>query len=509
MTGFRPGASLGATFGVAMASVLLMAMAPTGLPPAPSATEAPRDFDTRIAEIAGRIDANDSAAALAALDALLPTVDLPAQRGTIEGLRSFALARLGRLPEARKAAEAAIAATPAPTMLLLRQLFLTRAFDGDQAAAADAVALITATYPRGARELPSELLFQLLTGLRKDEQKRFDLAYSLAAVDWEPEDGKIGDGDGVRLLVLTGLASRGRLDEAAPIVEKVQDPGVLLRLGIDRRFAPLWPAVEARLGPGARTASEAFVAAAKARFEAAPNSMMARHGYAQALNIAAREPEAVAVLADVAPTPADLARLNNREIWVVNLQADLLANTGRIDAGLARLNALNAGLGDARPELISTAINAALLAESADRPEAALAAIAAAETGAKFASDYGKAFIANARACVLARTGKRAEAIAAAAPVLAQTDNQSARMATQICLGQTDAAAATLIKRLQDAEDGTDMVFELQPFLIADRPGVPGNAHRAALRGLKARADVKAAFLKAGRDLPAAVSPPR
>jgi hypothetical protein len=256
-------------------------------------------------------------------------------------------------------------------------------------------------------------------------------------------------------------------------------------------------------------ASEAFVSAAKSRLDAAPTSLMARHGYAQALNIAARETDAVAALADVAPTPADLAKLNNREIWIVNLQADLLANTGRIDTGLARLTVLNAGLGDARPELISTTINAALLAESAERPEAALAAIAAAETGSKFASDYGKAFIANARACVLARQGKRAEAIAAAAPVLAQADNRSARMATQICLGQTDAAAATLIGRLQDAEDGADMIFELQPFLLADRPGVPGNAHRAGLRTLKARADVKAAYLKVGRDLPAAVSPPR
>lgn len=496
------------------AAMPALAMAPTGLPAGTPTTIAPAlapaaDFETSIGEIAGQIDSGDANGALARLDALLVGVDLPAQRGTVQGLRSFALARLGHIADARQAAEEAVAANPSPSPLLLRQLFLVRAFTGDVNGAADAVTLTAASFPRNVGDLPSEMLFQLFGSLKADDQRRFDLAYSLAAVDWDPRDGKIGDGDAVRLLVMNGLARRDRIDEVAPILAKVQDPAVLLRLGVDRRFASLWPEIERRLGPGARTASEAFVAAAKARYDKAPTSLLARQGYAQSLNIAAREPEAAAVLDGIAPTPADLAKLDSRQIWAVNLQADLLAHTGKADAGLARLRALNSSGGEGRPELISTMINEALMADAAGRPAVALAAADVAQANAKFASDFGKAFIANVRACALTAQGKAAEATTAAAPVLAQTENRNARLQTEICLARYDAAAATLIAMLGDAEDGQDVMFELQPFLIAARPDTPGEVQRAGLRKLKARPDVKAAFLKVARDLPAAVSPPR
>ncbi len=53
------------------------------------------------------------------------------------------------------------------------------------------------------------------------------------------------------------------------------------------------------------------------------------------------------------------------------------------------------------------------------------------------------------------------------------------------------------------------MLFELQPFLIADRDIVRDVRQRSGLRALKARPDVKAAFVKWGRDLPANIAPPR
>ncbi|MFZ4690457.1 MAG: hypothetical protein ACOYLS_14565 [Polymorphobacter sp.] len=46
-------------------------------------------------------------------------------------------------------------------------------------------------------------------------------------------------------------------------------------------------------------------------------------------------------------------------------------------------------------------------------------------------------------------------------------------------------------------------------FLIADQGKLREARQRAGLRALEARPDVKAAYLKVGRDLPAAVAPPR
>jgi hypothetical protein len=82
-------------------------------------------------------------------------------------------------------------------------------------------------------------------------------------------------------------------------------------------------------------------------------------------------------------------------------------------------------------------------------------------------------------------------------------------LAALICLGRMDDAAAAIIRRLEDPDLRTEMIFELQPFLIRDTTKLRDGEQRAALRALKARPDVKAAYLKAGRDLPAAVAPPR
>jgi hypothetical protein len=117
---------------------------------------------------------------------------------------------------------------------------------------------------------------------------------------------------------------------------------------------------------------------------------------------------------------------------------------------------------------------------------------------------------AQARARAFADLGRKDEAAKAAAAILAKPEtNADAYLATLICLGRMDAAAAAIIKRLASPEDRVGMLFDLQPFLIADRPTPRDVGHRAALRALKARPDVKAAYLKAGRDLPAAVAPPR
>ncbi|MFZ4689827.1 MAG: hypothetical protein ACOYLS_11365 [Polymorphobacter sp.] len=281
-----------------------------------------------------------------------------------------------------------------------------------------------------------------------------------------------------------------------------------MRLGIDRRFTALWPDIAARLGPGADIADKAFVDAAKARFDAKPN-LISRLGYAEALNIASREPEAI-VVADVAKTPAELAALADREVWLVNLHAALLGDAGKIDEALARYAAINASPINGRTSLIGTIINQALFAESVDRPKEALTAADFADTTAAATSDYGKMYIAQARTCALTQLGRTADATAAVAPLVAKPeDNAEAYLAAMICLGHMDAAAAAIIQRLGDAEDRTEMLFELQPFLIASRAGPRDARLRAGLRTLKARPDVKAAYVKVGRDLPAAVAPPR
>lgn len=488
-----------------LAPLTLLLMAATTVP----ASNPRPDRGSQIAAAARLVDGNQPAEALAILDPLLANSDLPIERGEVELLRSFALARLNRLPEARKAVEASYAASPSPTPLLLRQLFLLRAFTGDPDGAVQIVQLMAAGDPKWLEQLPGELVFETLGAISDDEARSFDVSFSLVTADYHPVGLPVAVMDSLRLKVVRGLQSRGRLDEAPPVVAQLINTTSLVQLAIDRRFQPLWPALEKRLGPGADIADEAYVKAARAAFESRPGSLADRLGLAEALNIASREEEALAVT-DIAPTAEDLAKFGNRDLWLVNLQAMMLADTGKVDAGLARFALLNTLPIEGRPSLVATLINQAILAESVDRPDAALAAIAQAEAKATDINDYGRRYLDAVRVCALTQLGRKAEAAAAAAPVIAKPDaNADAYRGTMICLGRMDAAAAAVIGQLKNEKTRSDMLFALQPFLITDRATARDRRERAAMRVLKARPDVKAAFLALGRDLPAAVSPPR
>lgn len=487
------------TIWLAPLAALLLAAAPAELP----------DFQKQLATAAGLVDEGKSAEALAILDALRDSTEFPLEKGQVEGLRSFALARANRIPEARKAIEAGVASNPAPTMLLLRQLFLLRAFDGDPKAAGDTLLLIAASDPKGLNTLPTEVVTDVLRASQADKNRAFELDYALVTAGWSPADATLADLDWLRLRLATSLVERDRIEDARPVIDQVLNPVVLVRLGIDRRFASLWPAIEKRLGPGADIADAAYVGAAKERFDKKPDSLIARLGYAEALNIASREPEAMAV-ADVAKTPEELAKLTDREIWLVNLHAELLGDAGKVDAAMARLAALNATPISTRPGMAGTVISEVLLAQSLGRSKDALKLADAAEAKLTGASDYGRLYLAQARACALADLGRKDEAVKAAAPLIDKPDaNDDAYLAAMICLGRMDAAAAAIIRRLASPENRAAMLFNLQPFLINDRPVPRDVAYRAGMRALKARPDVKAAYLKAGRDLPAAVAPPR
>jgi hypothetical protein len=218
--------------------------------------------------------------------------------------------------------------------------------------------------------------------------------------------------------------------------------------------------------------------------------------------------EALERIKDIGASPEALAKMTNRELWTLNLKAALLNDAGRTDEALAVLDAVASLPAEGRPNTLAFRIIAADMAEEASRHADALTRVAAADSADL--NDYGKQALAGIRVCALARSGKLAEAqkIALLAGWTKEGNNR-ALQAAFACLGRLDAAAAVLIKRLDDESSRDDALFELQPFLINDRPNAPDKLTKAALRALKARPDVKAAFLKHGRDLPAAIAPPR
>lgn len=503
-------------FLLAPLTALLIAAAPSAAPSAaptiaaaaaPGAATARED---RLAQAAALVDAGKPNDALAILDPLLQASDLPAEKGQVEGLRSFALARIGKFAEARAAIELAVDAALNPTPLLLRQLFVLRAITGDMPGAAQTLQLVAESNPKWLADLPPELIGEVQRSIASDEQRAFDLAYTLVAAGHAPPDETVSDSDNLRLQVIAGLARRERLEDARPMIAALINTANIARLAIDRRYQSLWPALEARLGPGADIADAAFIAAAEKRLAANPQSIVARAGVAEALNIASKEPQALERIKDIGAAPEALAKLNNRELWTLNLKAALLSDAGRANEALALLDAVAALPTEGRPSGLAFRIIAADMAEEAGRHADALARVTAADSADL--NDFGKQALTGIRVCAHTRSGKPADAQKAGAALpagWAKDANNRALQAAFACLGRLDAAAAVLIKRLETEDSRDDALFELQPFLVNDRPSAPDRVTKATMRTLKARPDVKAAFLKWGRDLPTAISPPR
>lgn len=500
---------------VATMRIIGLALLLLATPIAAQPLEISPDVRAAIEQGLTQMNAGREAEALAQLDAVLARTELPAERGRIEQLRGFLLARLNRLEDARTAIEFAVSTDPAPNAAVLSTLFKLQLFTDNPVAAAETLVLLAASYPEALDLVTPEMVGRLHAGLVDDRVRVFDLDLALINARWLQDDASEGMLDDLLDGTIAGLLARGRIDEAVAMLTMVKKASTLLSMAIDRRFTPVWPAVAARLGPGARTASAAEVVRTKQWFDAVPNDGAARLAYASALNNAAREPEALAVAAGAAPDAAALDALPEQDLWIVDLEARLLGHLGRFDEAMARYESLAKSRIENRGGLIAQIINWGLYAVEIDRPEAALVAADYADSKGAAASPYGRLYIAMMRTCALARLGRTDEAEAAAKPLLIPAEagneagNSQALLGALICLERKDAAAGLVVQALADPVRMPDMLWKLQPLLIDDREGGIDVRHRAGLRALKARPDVRAAFEAKGRDLPAAISPPR
>ena len=481
--------ALGLLLGLAGAA---QAQAPDAMPPA---------LEQALGEAAQLTDSGKPEEALPRLDALLAAAELPGEKARVQAIRTFALARLERVAEARAAGEQALAGLEAPPPSLFRLMVFLRGASEDHAGTAELLIQLASGDGKLLAEVPEQWILAARRGLRDDEARLFDLDYALVLAGWSPEDS-IDSLDVVRLDAIAGLLRRDRREEAAELLAAVSKPEVLMSVAIDRRYEPLWPAAEAKLGAKGEKAAQGWLALAKAAFEAKPESLPRRADYIDALDDVGQREEGLKI-GNVATTPEELAKLAESDIWMVSMHARLLGDTGRPDEGWARYAALNALDTRRQPFLLNSMINQALYGLSIDRLEDALAAAVIAEANATMASDFGKAYIVQAKACALSRLGRGDEAARIAAPLIDKpATNEAAYLTTMLCLGRDADAGAAAVRMLgADSSRGT-LLQELQAFMIAPTKLRQDAWMRARMTALRKRPEVAAAFARAGRDLP-------
>lgn len=491
------------------AALAMLAQAATPAPPAATdartfhgapvaADEAAGLAHLRAAERAAAAPAPDGAALAAELDAALAALprDTPLRWAT-QCLRASA-----GVGDAQAAGDECLRHYPDQRGVLMRRALA--AFDaGEPGTGATLVANALRGHPEIAERLePSTTdgwLRQLdYAGLAGE---RSVLVAALA-------QSRFGASDpGARSTMLREAAldrlARGDATGAQALADQVIDPGDLLDMLVDRRYAALWPAVAASAGPGLEGARERFVATARAAYEAHPDAGR-RRMLAGILDRTGHADEAIALLRATLAEPAGPGRDDWYRAAAAVRLPHLLARAGGSDADalLAPMRAELAGGGAVadHPELGNVVPNLALAQIALGRPADGLATLDRYPLG-QVESPAAGAFVLAIRACALHRLGRDAEA----APLLAQVagafaGNAQANMIAVDCTGDADARARAWIARVGDPRlRGSALEAMARARLPVDPTADPLDVAPEPLRAVARRADVAAAFATFGR----------
>lgn len=437
---------------------------------------------------------------LHAIDLVSPSLAEDAGAADAVGtLRLFALAALGRGDEAgpiiddllrERARDPQFYAVPLVAASALRDR--ARIVATIEAASANVPGVgwssLRAMFNRGA-------MGALLNELRADGQDelRVRLAGALFRIGW-PGDGDEETGDAVRWILLKDRLAHDDRAGAAGYAASLRTPVSILSLITGRRYDSLLPPDADRLAllRDALDRQDGETAAALALAPADPRRVLARMRYLRGLG---RDEEAIALarpfLRDIRATVA----ANEQGMWLVNEAGAAMIAAGRDREGLALLRRLAALRIEDNPPLIGPRINHALALWDAGRSAESLdTTLRVNRDGETYANAFGKALIASAIACALARLGRGGEA----APWLARLQesaaiNPTALLRARLCLGQADEAAALLVQRLEgDKASGEILMLQdyqpgRAPAQGAGAPSRPPGAARAPGRARRAR----------------------
>ncbi|MFT4252312.1 MAG: hypothetical protein QM608_07495 [Caulobacter sp.] len=372
----------------------------------------------------------------------------------------------------------------------------------DAPAAVAAFDKVFAAEPAALNDVRIFVYYQMLRLLDDDPATRLRVVSKLRAAPWTGADEIDAARNDWALIQAQLAADAGDLPQAKAALEKADDPAVLLSAAEDRRFAPLWPALEKAGRFDWIPLAQARLAMIEARSAAEPRALRHVQDRIDALRALGRFDDAVALGADY-----DRRLLRNqafddadeRAPWVLNSYAYALAEVGRIDDAdkiMARAT------GD---DTVSQRINRAEMLITAGRPAAALAVLETVET--KHASPFGLLWLASNRACALAATPADPRIAADLAKLRdGWKENPSALTQALLCLGRDDEAAALYIRRL---EDPTLRRSALEAFRKTKAPPAQSDHVRAFLArrdAILSRPDVLAVQGKYGRVVTAPLS---
>ncbi len=301
---------------------------------------------------------------------------------------------------------------------------------------------------------------------------------------------------------IEGLALQEKTEEAAELVVRLRNPFTFAALLASKKTAAVWGAIEQEAGEELSKSIGSYITHTLLEANRNPDDYEALMDHVAALALAGRFEDATNFANLYVGNWAHIEAVGPEAFWFVNQAAYAYSDGGQGEEALTLMNRLvNIGVAD-HGGLVPMAINRASLLMQWQKFEVALQATDELESlGEEFMSDYGRMWVYSTRACSLQQLGRVDEALQVvkeAMQPLADT-NHSAYIRTMLCLNDGDSAAAALVSRLQDAEEGSDLGLFFGRYKSA--PSLPPFAAELQRRAdeLKARPEVQSAFEKVGR----------
>lgn len=346
-------------------------------------------------------------------------------------------------------------------------IWLTRitshARTGDRTAAARALVRFLSLHPDEVPTLSSTFILQLEGDSEVDAEARFELRLALRDAGWQD---RYDSWTWIRLI--DDLIKRDRLDETAPLAERVSRSSGLVHLYAMRRYDAL-RAAAAMPELDITAVLDAELAAQRAEAEAPGAEFEARNAFASSLFDRGRFDEALAFTdATLAlPAPAPDSEDDRSLTWTMDGRARQLMELGRRDEAIAQME-IAAKRDEGAGVNVSQTINLGWFYLRAGQNGLAIEAVKSLEP--ETASPFGVMQAMHVRACAGAALGdERVAGLAFAHMEQNWRDAPLTWVEAQACRGDADGAADTLLLILADEELSERAVAALHTYRVEQR----------------------------------------
>lgn len=319
-------------------------------------------------------------------------------------------------------------------------------------------------------------------------------------------DPDVRGGTGINLL--KAKADAGLLsDKDGDLADLVTNASAYAALLAQKRYAPLWPYMEARAGDNMANLLRLDLALNAQRFKDDPDNTERFGDLIYSLLQGGELETAIEVTEPLRMDALDDSGIDEQIGWAINYMAIALRASGRAQEGLRALDQLASLDPDKHSWIVNFAINhAAALAAEERHAEALQSYDRAQPIAQKQGSPYARAIIAGQRACSFHALGRTADA-AAALMVLEglRKDAPSRAIGFAMCAGREDIAIAWALEGLADDAHWPGIVAALQP---AYMEGIPSAWNDPQPHRLLARSpELAAAFDRVARVVPERFAP--